>query len=317
MKHLSLSFINFKKLIQVFILAAVIGATSCARTPTPSYDPGTKKIKVMAAESFLADIVSNVAGDRADVISLIPAELDPHSFEPTPQDIAVIGDSDVFVMNGSGLEEWLKPVMNSLSTNLQIIEASKGLTPRQPTNLEVMDEEMDPHFWLDPSLVIYYVRNIRDGMIAADPGGKNTYTNNAAAYIQQLEELDRWVKQQIDTIPAERRIIVTNHESFGYYADRYGLKVVGTILPGVTTGVSPSAKQLSELVTLIKQYKVPAIFLETGANPELADQLASETDVRIVTNMYTHSVSAPEGPAPTYIDMIRANTNALVAALKE
>jgi ABC-type Zn uptake system ZnuABC Zn-binding protein ZnuA len=307
-----------KKAASLCLLSFILFFLSpCVPAPAPSYNPGTTKIKVLAAETFLADITRSIAGDRAEVISLIPMGLDPHSFESTPQDLALIGGSDVFIINGSGFESWLGPVMNNLPSDLRIIEASKGLTPRQPSDLEIVDEEIDPHFWLDPTRVIYYVGNIRDGLIAADPAGDSIYTNNAAAYVNQLQALDAWVASQIETIPADRRTMVTNHESFGYYADRYGLKIVGTILPGVTTGVSPSAHQLADLVTLINNEKVPAIFLEAGSNPELADQLASETDVKVITNIYSHSVTEADGPAPTYIAMIRANTEAIVKALKE
>ncbi|MHC1784672.1 MAG: metal ABC transporter substrate-binding protein [Anaerolineaceae bacterium] len=274
-------------------------------------------MKVLVVVSFLADITQNVAGDRADVVSLIPRGLDPHSFEPTPQDVALINGSDVFIVNGSGFEEWLEPITSELPKNLKIIEASAGLTPRNIGANEIVDEEIDPHFWLDPNMVIKYVQNIRDGLISADPAGKDTYTNNVAAYILKLQDLDAWVTAQIDTIPAERRTMVTNHESFGYFADRYGLKIVGTILPGVTTGISPSAQQMADLVTLINNEKVPAIFLEVGANPELADQIASETGVKIIDNIHSHSTTEADGPAPTYIDMIRANTEEIVKALKE
>jgi ABC-type Zn uptake system ZnuABC Zn-binding protein ZnuA len=317
MSNLSMKLPQKKAASLCLIFFIIFFLSSCVPAPTPSYDPGTTKIKVLAAETFLADITRNIAGDRADVISLIPMGLDPHSFEATPQDLALIGGSDVFVINGSGFESWLGPVMNNLPADLRIIEASKGLTPRQPSDLEIVDEEIDPHFWLDPTRVIYYVGNIRDGIIAADPASESTYTKNAAAYVKQLQELDAWVAAQIDTIPVERRTMVTNHESFGYYADRYGLRIVGTILPGVTTGVSPSARQLADLVTLIKKEKVPAIFLEAGTNPELADQLASETDVKVITNIYSHSVTEADGPAPTYLEMIRANTEIIVKALKE
>lgn len=300
--------------VSLFFLSSLI-LVSCSVTPVPSYEKGTTKIKVLVAENFLEDITRNITGERADTISLIPIGLDPHSFEPTPQDISLINNSDVFIINGSGFEEWLNPILSNLPADLKKIEASSGLSPRQPSANEIV-EEIDPHFWLDPLKTVHYVENIRDGMNSIDPAGKDIYTKNAAEYIDKLKELDSWVIQQVNTIPLDRRIMVTNHESFGYYADRYGLKIIGTILPGVTTGVTPSAQQMAELVTLIKKNKVPAIFLETGTNPELADQLASETGVKVIVDIYTHSITAPDGKAPTYIDMIKSNTVAIVNALK-
>jgi ABC-type Zn uptake system ZnuABC Zn-binding protein ZnuA len=176
--------------------------------------------------------------------------------------------------------------------------------------------EGDPHFWLDPNNVVKYVENIRDGLIAADPDGKDIYTQNAASYIAQLNELDAWIKQQVNAIPEDRRLIVTNHESFGYFADRYGFKIIGTIIPSVSTGSSPSAQQMARLVDHIRETGAIAIFLETGSNPKLAEQIAQETGVKVVSDLYTHSITEPGGKAPTYIDMMKYNVQAIVEALK-
>jgi ABC-type Zn uptake system ZnuABC Zn-binding protein ZnuA len=269
-------------------------------------------------ENFLADIVQNVTGEGASVESLIPAGLDPHAFEPTPGDVAKIAGADVLVINGGGFEEWLQETLDASSTQALVIDASAGLTPRVASDTEKVGEEeheSDPHFWLDPTLVVTYVENIRDGLIAADPQGEEVYTRNAQAYITKLEELDAWIQTQAASIPAAQRLMVTNHESFGYFADRYGFEVVGAIVPSVTTGASPSAQQVAGLVEHIRDTGARAIFLETGANPELADQVAGETGVQVVTGLYTHSLSEG-GEAATYLDMMRFNTNMIVEALK-
>jgi ABC-type Zn uptake system ZnuABC Zn-binding protein ZnuA len=176
--------------------------------------------------------------------------------------------------------------------------------------------EGDPHFWLDPLNVVKYVENIRDGLIAADPDGKDVYAQNAAAYISQLNELDAWIKQQVTTIPEERRLIVTNHESFGYFADRYGFTIIGTVIPSVSTGAVPSARQLARLVDRINETGAIAIFLETGSNPQLAEQIAAETGIKVVSELYTHSITDANGKAPTYIDMMKYNVEAITEALK-
>jgi ABC-type Zn uptake system ZnuABC Zn-binding protein ZnuA len=176
--------------------------------------------------------------------------------------------------------------------------------------------EGDPHFWLDPLNVVKYVENIRDGLIAADPSGKDTYTQNAAAYIDQLNELDEWIKSQVSAIPEDRRLIVTNHESFGYFADRYGFKIIGTIIPSVSTGASPSAQQMSLLVDRIRETGTIAIFLETGSNPQLAEQIAAETGIKVVLELFTHSITDASGKAPTYLDMMKYNVQTIVEALK-
>ncbi len=162
-------------------------------------------IKVIAVESFLADIAQNVAGDRLVVETLMPRGLDPHSFEPTPRDVARISDSDILFANGAGFEEWLDDILENLPADQIIVEASAGLQSRTieegHSEDDGHDHEMDPHFWLDPNLVITYVENIRDGLIAVDPQGKDQYSANAETYIQQLKELDEYIQEKIAAIP--------------------------------------------------------------------------------------------------------------------
>jgi len=302
---------NLNKFFAGMILFLLIGASAC--TPAKPVQAGT--LKVLAVETFLGDIAQNVAGDRVKVETLIPAGLDPHSFEPTPQDVARIADSSVLIVNGYGLEEWLTSVLNNAGGSRLVITATHGLTGRTPRPGEPVGVS-DPHFWLDPTKVITYVENIRAGLSQADPGGAAIYASNAAAYTAKLQALDQWVKTQVSQIPPDRRLLVTNHESFGYYADHYGFQIVGTIIPSVSPDASPSAQQLSQLIEQIKKNHVPAIFLETGSNPQLAQQVAQETKVKVITQFYTHSITLANGPAPTYLDMIRFDTTAIVQALK-
>jgi ABC-type Zn uptake system ZnuABC Zn-binding protein ZnuA len=275
-------------------------------------------VKVIAAETFLADIAQNVAGDRVKVESLMPIGVDPHGFEPTPTDVAKVADSNVLIVNGAGFEEFLTELLENAGGQPAVLEASAGLTSRQLREGEIADPDHagDPHFWLDPQKAIKYVENIRDGLSAADPAGAAAYKANADAYIAKLQELDRWIADRVAEVPPADRLLVTNHASLGYFADRYGFKIIGTVVPGVSTESSPSAQQLAALTDHIKETGAKAIFLETGANPQLAEQVAQETGSRVVTDLYSHSITEAGGPAPTYIDMLKFNTDAIVAALK-
>jgi ABC-type Zn uptake system ZnuABC Zn-binding protein ZnuA len=288
-------------------------------------------LKVVAVETFLADVAQQVAGDRLKITALMPIGADPHSFEPTPIDVKKVADCNVLIVNGAGFEAFLDKLLENADGTHKVIEASAGLPSRdteEEESSEVGDadstepqgghhhHEGDPHFWLAPGNMITYVQNIQRGLSEADPGGAKTYATNADAYIARLNELDRWIADQVALIPPGRRLLVTNHESLGYFADRYGFKIIGTIVPSVSTGSSPSAKQLAALADRIKATGAKAIFLETGTNPQLARQLAKETGIKVVTDLYTHSISTPSSPAPGYIDMMKYNTSAIVDALK-
>lgn len=292
----------------------------CGPTPTATPSRDGPALNVLATSTLLADVAQQVAGNRLRVTSLLPAGVDPHSFEATPGDVIQVARSQVLIVNGAGLEEFLERVLQNAGGSRRVIVASAGLTPRTPQadELSEPDEhpEGDPHFWLDPNLVVRYVENIRDGLSQADPAGAAIYAANANAYIARLRELDRWIAEQVQAIPEKDRLLVTNHESFGYFADRYGFRIVGTIIPSVSTGASPSAQQLAQLIDHIKATGAKAIFLETGSNPQLAQQVARETGVKVVTDLHTHALTDANGPAPTYLDLMRHNTRTIVSALR-
>lgn len=280
----------------------------------------SQKAEALAVENFLADITRNIAGDKMTVDSLVPVGVDPHAFEPAPKEVAKIADSRILLINGAGLETWLKPVLDNTGGQHLVITASEGLSQRRARPGEMEQEQpggQDPHFWLDPMDMVKYVENIRDGLSQDDPANADAYAKNAQAYIAKLQELDGWIREQIKTIPEDRRLLVTNHETLGYFADRYGFKIVGTVIPNFSSDASPSAQDLTKLSQEIRATGAPAIFLETGSNPQIANQVAAETGVKVVTGLFTHSLSGPDGPAPTYIEMMRYNVNQIVQALKK
>ena len=169
--------------------------------------------------------------------------------------------------------------------------------------------------WLDPNLVVTYVENIRDGLIQVDPEGAEIYKSNADAYIAQLKDLDAWIVEQVNTVPAERRLLVTNHEAVGYFAERYGFEVAGSVIPSFSSNAAPSAQEMASLIDEIKKLNAPAIFLDTADNNTLAQQIADETGVMIVDDLHLESLT--EGaPAATYIDMMKYNVSRIVEALK-
>ena len=341
---------RFKPLFLLVLLVLVLAACT---TQAPHQANQTALPRVLVVENFLSDIAQNVAGERLIVQALIPSGVDPHSYQPSPQDVARIAESDLLILNRLGLEEALENVLLNAGGDFILVEAAAGLVDRTEEEGHHEDDEDhlhedenehhedeqdhhedeahtheengenhghdhdgDPHFWLNPINVITYVENICDGLIQVDPEGKQEYTRNADAYINELKELDAWIIEQVERIPPQRRLLVTNHESLGYFADRYGFDVVGTIIPSATTGATPSAQDLVALTRQIQESGAPAIFLETGTNPRLAEQLVAETGIKIAPGIYSHSTTSGEGPASTYLEMMRYNTTVIVEALK-
>lgn len=289
------------------ILAILTLALSSCDLPFSSSAPD-----VLTTTTILADVTRNVVGDRFSVGALIPVGADPHSYQPTPQDATKINKSKVLIINGAEYESFLNTLLQNANTQKDPMEASAGL--RLQTDPEG-GQGVDPHVWLDPNNMIVYVENIRDGLTKFDPEGAATYKSNASAYIDKLQELDAWINGQVSQIPPHQRLLVTNHEALGYFADRYGFTVVGTVVKSFSSDASPSAQQMAGLVDQIKLYKAPAIFLDAPDNPALAQQIATETGVKVITNLHLESLT--EGPpAATYIDMMKYNVTQIVNALK-
>ena len=300
-----------KKIINSIITLTALASlflTGCGSAPKSS----DGRLKALTSTTFLADITRNIAGDRISVDSLLPVGADPHAYQAAPSDVAKIAESDLLILNGLEYEHFIEPLLENAGGERLMIEATAGLSPRKDAGSE---HGVDPHMWLDPNLVVTYVENIRDGLIQVDVEGTQIYKANADAYIAQLKDLDKWIVEQVNTIPAERRLLVTNHEAVGYFAERYGFEVAGAVIPSLSTDAGTSAKELAALIEVIKTSGAPAIFLGEVENPDLANQIAAETDVRVVDNLHLESLTVG-APAATYIDMMKHNVNQIVEALK-
>ena len=298
-----------RRLFGIWALSIFI-ISSCAERST-SLSETTAPV-VLASATFLADIAQNVAGDRLAVDSLLPVGSDPHSYQPTPQDVTKIVQSKLLIINGAQYEHFLAPLLESAGGEREIIEASAGLSPRKDSENE---QGVDPHFWADPNNVITYAENIREALTHYDPDGAAIYQSNAESFVAQLTELDLWVSEQVSQIPPERRLLVTNHEALGYFAERYGFTVIGAVVPAVSSDASPSAEQMANLIDQIQASGTPAIFLDEVENPALAQQIAAETGVKVIEDLHLESLT--DGPpAGSYIDMIKHNVSLIVNALK-
>jgi zinc/manganese transport system substrate-binding protein len=294
------------------ILVAALATLLAA--PAAGEDAQPRKLAV-ATTSIIADFVRNVGGDRIEVRALVGANGDAHVYSPTPGDAKEVAAATIVFVNGLGLEGWLPRLVSASGSKAPTVVVSKGITP-----LRMADENhpgrtvIDPHAWQSIADAKIYVGNIRDGLAAADPARKATYDANAQAYLAKLDDLEKEVRTAIATIPAERRKIITTHDAFGYFGAAYGMSFIAP--EGVSTDSEPSAKDVARIIRQIKQQKIPAVFLENVSDPRLIEQIARETGAAIGGKLYSDALSDPDGPAATYIDMMRHNAREFAKALR-
>ena len=273
------------------------------------------KPKVVATFSILADLANNVGGDRVEVATLVGPDGDAHVYSPTPADGRRLAEAKLVVANGLKLEGWMGRLIKSSGTAAPVVEAAKGVQPlkAEEHGHDHGHADVDPHAWQSVANVKRYVTNIRDGLIAADPAGRAAYEANAAAYLEKLDALDKDVRAAIDAIPRDRRKIITSHDAFGYFQKAYGVTFVAP--QGVSTEAEASAKDVARIIQQIRREKIPAVFLENVSDPRLVERIAKESGAKIGGRLYSDALSGQDGPAGTYIDMMRHNIRALSAAL--
>jgi ABC-type Zn uptake system ZnuABC Zn-binding protein ZnuA len=281
-----------------------------------SLAPGAK-LRVLATTSIVADVVQAAGGERLEVTALVPAGVDPHAFEPAPQDVRRVAEAQLLVENGLGLEAFLQPLLRNASTQSPVISLAQGIEPLPAGDHAEGEEEhgaWDPHLWLDPRNVIVWTHTLEDSLTALDPSGAADYARLASGYRTELETLDAELQATFAALPSERRVLVTDHEEFAYFARRYGFTVVGTVIPAPSAAAEPSAQDLAALEKAIRSTGVQAVFVSSVVSPALARQVAEDTGVQLVS-LYAHSLSAADGPAPTYLEMMRYDARLIAEAL--
>lgn len=314
-----------KRILQflfAFLLFLPAGACQSSAAP-PASQPS--RLKVIATTTIVGDVVAQVAGNAIDLDVLLPVGSDPHSFQPTPQDVAKVADAQVIFANGAGLETFLEPLLKNSGSKARQVLVSSGITlldaseddghTNEKGASQLDDHTGDPHVWMDPNNVLVWVDQIEQTLVDIDGANADLYRQNAAQYRQKLRELDQWILQQIAQIPPEGRELVTDHKVFSYFAVRYGFEQIGAIIPGFSTLAEPSAKELVALEDTIRQLGVGAVFVGDTVNPNLAQRVAQDTGVKLV-QLYTGSLTDASGPAGNYLDYIRFNVSAIVSALK-
>jgi zinc/manganese transport system substrate-binding protein len=262
-------------------------------------------VTAVATTTQVADLVRNVGGGRVEVDGILQPNADPHDYEPRPSDAAALADADVVFRSGGDLDEWLDEVVESAGGDAEGVTLLDSVRARQD----------DPHWWQDPRNAVLAVEAIRDALAKADPDGRAGYERRAAAYIRRLRALDAAIERCIERVPPAKRKLVTTHDALGYFADRYGLEVIGAVIPSLSTQAQPSARDVDELVDQIRDEGVEAIFPEAAVSQKLERAISREAGAEVGGELYADTLG-PEGSAgATYIGATRSNANALAEGM--
>jgi zinc/manganese transport system substrate-binding protein len=298
-----------RRALGIIVALAQVAALGAARAAEP--------LQVVATFSVLGDLVQEVGGDRVAVTVLVPPGSDAHVYEPTPGDARALAATDLVVVNGLGMEGWITRLIDASGTKAHVAVASQGVQAQTMTEEEGEGAAVvtDPHAWQNIANGEIYVRNIAAALAAADPADAAVYQDRAAAYLEQLQDLDGWVRAQIGAVPAAKRRIITSHDAFGYFGRAYGVTFLAPV--GISTDAEPTAAGLAALITQIEQEGVKALFVESMTSPRLVEQLARDAGAVVGGTLYSDSLAEAGGPADTYIKMFQHNVPAMVAAMQK
>ncbi len=268
----------------------------------------TGELRVVATTTQVGSAAREVGGGAIDLTVLLAPGVEAHDFALTPQQGAALEGADVILVSGAGLEDWLADTIAAVGAEDRVRDLSEGIALRAPdtTGTGDMDADtVDPHYWLSGPNAVLMVGNVRDALTEADPGGTEGYGARAAELIERLESADREARTLIDEVPAEDRGIVTDHDALGYFLDEYGLRFVGSVFPSLDVSADPSAQDIEDLVAVIREQGVKAIFTESSVSPRLAEAIAAETDARLADEpLYTDSLGPPGSGADTLDGML-------------
>jgi len=269
-----------------------------------------KKIKVVATVSMVADMTKNIMGNDIELMTIVPIGGDPHLYEPTPKDARIVANADLVLKNGLTFEGWLNELIDNSGTKAKVVTVTKGVKA-----IESLDYEgsSDPHAWMDAANGLTYIENIKNALIELNPANKEVYEFNYGVYKNQLTDLDNYITKEINRIPEHRRVLITSHDAFQYYGQKYGVQLEAIL--GTSTDADAQTSDIIRLNKVIKEKKIPAIFAESTINPKMLKEIAKDNDIQIGGELFADSIGDEESGANTYIDMLKHNTDVIVKAL--
>lgn len=307
--------------IAVAALGLILFAAGCGS----GGGDGDGSIKVVATTTQVADLVRNVGGNQIDVTQILQPNTDPHDYEPRPSDVEAFVDAKLVLKSGGHLDEWTDQMIEDSGSDATVVDLSANL----PVELHAgedghehegeeehsEEEEIDPHWWHDPVNARAATQEIEAALIEADPAGKSAFRANAKSYDGQLADLDRTIAKCFKSIPANERKMVTDHDAFNYFATRYGIEVVGAVIPALTTQAQPSAGDLAELEQTIRDENVKAVFPESSVSKKLSDAVAGDTGASTEYELFGDTLGPDDSDGSTYVTMIRSNANNIMLGL--
>jgi ABC-type Zn uptake system ZnuABC Zn-binding protein ZnuA len=273
--------------------------------------PGSGGPRVVATTTQVADMARNVAGDRATVTGILTANSDPHDYEPRPSDARALAHADLVLRSGGDVDAWLGDLVTSAGSDATTVTLIDAVHPRRG------DDGVDPHWWQDPRNAEIAVRRIRDALARADPDGAATYDAGADAYLARIRALDRGIAACMGRIPAARRRLVTNHDALGYFAARYGITVVGAVIPALSTEARPSAGETRALVDTIRREGVTTIFPESSLNPKLEKAIAADAGAKVGPALWADTLGPKDSTGATYLAALRFDAQAMAEGFSD
>jgi len=297
--------------VRAVVALVLAAATSIAGCAQPGTSPGNGMLAVVTTSSVFADMISNVGSDRVTVTALVPHHADVHTFQPSPADVRAVAGARLLVMNGLGLDDWLRDtIVNASAAGTPLVELGPGLQ-----GVELLPGEepgtQNPHLWMAVPYAEGYVGEVEAALVGVDPASAEAYHQGANAYRARLDTLDQQIRSKIAAIPAADRRLVTFHDAFPYFAREYGLEIVGVAVEA--PGQDPSAAEIAALIEAIKAAHVKAIFSEEQFPTQLVDQLAASTGAKVVAQLYDDSLGDP--PVTSYEALMNWDVDQLVGAL--
>lgn len=264
---------------------------------------------VVSTASIFADMAENIAGGHVTVKTIVPVGGDPHIYDPTPADAQLVASADLILRNALTFEGWLDDLIASANTKAKVVTITQGVEAIHA----VHKNSSDPHAWMSAANGLIYIENIKNALVELDPDNREVYEFNYGVYRKQLEELDAYIFNEVKKIPERRRILITSHDAFEYYGQRYGLRLESVL--GISTDAEAQTSDMVRLSSVIRESGVPAVFIETTVNPKLLQQIATDNKVRIGGKLFSDSIGDKKSDAPSYYEMLKYNTDTIVKAL--